>query len=57
MKNKKKLIKEISLVLVIKALLLLLLWQFCFSHPLDESLSASEISQHVYSLPSIGPSL
>lgn len=38
---------EISVVLLIKALFLILLWNLCFSHPLGDHLNDQKMADHI----------
>ncbi len=38
---------EIFLLVTIKLILLSTLWTFCFSHPLDKTLSSTDVATHL----------
>lgn len=38
---------EISVVLLIKAMFLMLLWHLCFSHPLGDQLNDQQMAAHI----------
>ncbi len=44
---------EIGMALIIKALLLYLLWHLFFRAPVDEAISAADISRQYFSLDSV----
>ena len=48
------LVKEISLVLILKILFLMGLWWLCFSHPIQEHLTSADLGQHLLNGTTLG---
>lgn len=48
------LLKEISIILILKVLFLAGLWWLCFSHPLQEHLTSVDLGQHILNTNSPG---
>lgn len=48
MSKSKKISKEISIVIAVKVILIYILWQICFAHPLQDELTAKRMRQHIY---------
>jgi len=38
---------EVLFCLIVKIVLLYIIWKVCFAHPVDKTLVASEVGQHI----------